>query len=652
MRLRNLNLTLISLALLSLITAAAQEANPAASRAATILRSMPVIKGYEQAAISPDGAKLAYTDGASITLSTPTAGAPSKSISAPNDVPVRELAWSPDSAHLVFLADLAGEKPAAELYLADVNTGGTRKLARFQGYVSTPRFSPDGKTIAVLFIENMPRVAGPLVPMSPPEGVIEEHYYEQRVTTVDLASANVRQVSPADIYVYEYDWSPDGKSWAATAARGSGDNNWWIARLYTIDTQSGTMHEVHKPKLQITVPRFSPDGKNIAFMSGIMSDFGVNGGDVFVVPSAGGEARNLTPAMKASASWLTWTSPDQILFSENIDGNAGVATVTTRGGEPKTTFQNFESFSAAEGEGLSLSNDGKMSAVIRHSFNRPPAIWAGPVGDWKQITMDNNSVKPAWGEARNVHWTNEGMRVQGWLLFPRNYDPKKKFPLVVHVHGGPASACMSRWDPSAGAMSAMDYFVLCPNPRGSYGQGEAFTQANVKDFGGGDFRDIMSGIDSLAREYPIDLERLGIYGHSYGGYMTMWAETQTTRFKAAMAGAGLSDWLSYYGENDIDEWMIPYFGASVYDDHKVYDKSSPILFVKNVKTPTLILVGDRDGEVPAPQSFEWWHALKTLGVPNQFVVYPNEGHGISQPQHRFDYSVRTMEWFDHWFIQK
>jgi dipeptidyl aminopeptidase/acylaminoacyl peptidase len=647
MLLRRLGLTVVTLLLAS--SSVAQQSQPSSTRAASAYHSMPAAKTIDQVAMSPDGTKIAWTDGQSITLSTPTAGAPTRTIAAPHNLTVRELAWSPDSTQLGFIADLAGDKPAAELYLADVTQTTSRKVADFRGYLSNPRFSPDGKTLAVLFIENMPRAAGALVPMTPPEGVIEEHYYEQRVTTVDLGTGTVRQVSPADMYVYEYDWSPDGKSWAATAAHGSGDNNWWVARLYTIESQSGALHEVYKPKLQVTIPRFSSDGKSIAFIGGLMSDFGVIGGDIFVVPSSGGDARNLTPNRKASASWLAWTSPDQILFTENIDGNAGIATVSTRGGDPKNVFQNFEAFQSADSEGLSLSRDGKSSAVVRSSFSSPPEVWAGPLGGWKQITTQNATIKPAWGEARNVHWTNDNMRIQGWLLLPRTYDKNKKYPLVVHVHGGPAGACMPRWNASDGAYSAMEYFVLCPNPRGSFGQGEAFTRANVKDFGGGDFRDIMTGIDALAREYPIDLTRLGIRGHSYGGYMTMWAETQTTRFKAAVSGAGLSNFLSYYGENEIDEWMIPYFGASVYDDPKVYEKSSPILFVKNVKTPTLILVGDRDGEVPAPQSFEWWHALKTLNVPTQFVVYPNEGHAISQPEHRRDYDVRSLEWFDRWF---
>lgn len=197
----------------------------------------------------------------------------------------------------------------------------------------------------------------------------------------------------------------------------------------------------------------------------------------------------------------------------------------------------------------------------------------------------------------------------------------------------------------------MGYFALCPNPRGSYGQGEAFTQGNVKDFGGGDFEDIMAGVDAISKQFPIDTRRIGIRGHSYGGYMAMWAETQTHKFAAAVAGAGLSDWLSYYGLNDIDEWMIPFFGASIYDDPAIYNKSDPMHFVKNVKTPTLILVGDRDGEVPMEQSVEWWHALSTLDVPTKLVVYPNEGHAFIRPEDSRDYTLRTLDWFEEWFAK-
>ena len=158
--------------------------------------------------------------------------------------------------------------------------------------------------------------------------------------------------------------------------------------------------------------------------------------------------------------------------------------------------------------------------------------------------------------------------------------------------------------------SALGYFVLMPNPRGSYGEGEGFTQANRKDFGYGDLKDILAGVDTVTSKLPVDPQRVGITGWSYGGFMTMFAVTQTDRFRAAVAGAGISNWQSYYGENSIDQWMIPFFGASVYDDPAVYAKSSAINFIKRVKTPTLVVVGDRDGECPAPQSFEFWHALR------------------------------------------
>src|SRR5207302_2258085 len=250
-----------------------------------------------------------------------------------------------------------------------------------------------------------------------------------------------------------------------------------------------------------------------------------------------------------------------------------------------------------------------------------------------------------------LEWTNEGFNIQGWLLPPARVESGKKYPMIVLIHGGPSSATMPEWPASFGmaraivaTLSSRGYYVLLPNPRGSYGQGEEFTGANVKDFGHGDLRDIMAGVDDAIKKYPIDAQRLGVTGWSYGGFMTMWTVTQTQRFRAAVAGAGIANWQSYYGQNQIDQWMIPFFGASVYDDPAVYAKSSPINFIKNVKTPTLVLVGERDAECPAPQSYEFWHALKTLRVPTQLVVYPDEGHVIAQTGHRRDIAKRSLGW--------
>ena len=171
---------------------------------------------------------------------------------------------------------------------------------------------------------------------------------------------------------------------------------------------------------------------------------------------------------------------------------------------------------------------------------------------------------------------------------------------------------------------------------------------HCSDFGYGDLRDIEAGVDAAVKAAPIDPNRTGIIGWSYGGFMTMYAVTQTDRFQAAVAGAGIANWQSYYGENDIDRWMVPYFGATVYDDPAPYARASVINYIKNARTPTLVLVGERDGECPAPQSFEFWHALKSLGVETKLVVYADEGHRISKPEHKRDIARRVAGWFaDH-----
>jgi dipeptidyl aminopeptidase/acylaminoacyl peptidase len=626
------------------LSAAAQQ-----SRIDQFVDALPKVKTLDQAAISPDGTRVAYIQSGALRVIAASPDTKSKTISPSGDLEARDAAWSPDGKRLAYIANKPHSQ-ASQIWVLDTRNGKAKQLTNATGYMSDPRWSPDGSKLAFLFIENANRIAGPLEPMTPDAGVVEQHIEEQRVAVVDPGGGAVKQVSPADLYVYEYDWSPDGKNWAAIAAHGSGDNNWWIARLYNISADSGALRQVYKPRLQIAIPRYSPDGQNIAFIEGLMSDAGSVGGDVFVVPAAGGEAKNVTPDIKSSPATLEWASPTRIVVTGNQDGDAFVAAVNPSGGEVETLWHGFESVSSdGFGQGISLAKDGKTAAAIRQDLRTPAEVWAGPIGQWKQLTNINAGVKPIWGDAKNVHWTNDGLQIQGWLVAPAKIEAGKRYPLIITVHGGPSAACTPRWLTNENAvLPAAGYFLLCPNPRGSYGVGEAFTQGNVKDFGGGDYRDIVASIDALSQQFPIDPDRVGIKGHSYGGYMTMWAETQTNRFKAAVAGAGLSDWLSYYGENDIDQWMLPFFGSSVYDNPTVYEKSSPIAFVKNVKTPTLIVVGDRDGEVPAPQSYEWYHALKTLGVPVQFVVYPNEGHRFWQPEHIRDHMIRIVEWFDRY----
>ena len=570
-----------------------------------------------------------------------------------------EAVFSPDSKQIAFLSDCTADRKPA-IFLADAS-GATppRQLAELNGYAHELAWSPDGKQVSFLYVEGSMRRPSPVAPEPLPAGVIGvEDVKVQRVAAVDAASGALSEVTPEQLYVYEYDWSPDSTRLAYVAAHPPGENNWWVAKLYTqapgaeptavLDPQtvSGSMHG-----LQMAVPRWSPDGTRIAFIGGLMSDQGSTGGDIYVVPAAGGEPVDETADWHESAAWFLWEGNDQLGIAAIQGGSSHLFGYDLASHEISTQYNLTLPDSVGAG-GLEMrvsTSKNNEVAFIRSSFSEPPEVWAGDLMDLKQVTHLNDALKPMWGQAKSIEWTNDGFHVQGWLLQPAHYDPAKKYPLIVYVHGGPSSANMPRW-PGAGygavPFSALDYFVLLPNPRGSYGQGEKFTRANRKDFGYGDLRDILAGVDAVEKQYPVDDRRVGITGWSYGGFMTMFAVTQTHRFRAAVSGAGLSDWLSYYGENSIDQWMIPFFGASVYDDPAVYAKSSAIDFVRNVRTPTLMVVGDRDGECPAPQSFEFWHALHDLGVPTELVVYPNEGHGFVKEQDRINVLERALGWFE------
>ncbi len=667
-----------------------------------ILSSQSRVRAIAQVAISPDGKRVAWLEAGQIRVApfdnlaqsqSVTGAAPGQSCRA------SDFVWSPDSASIAFLSDCDDPGEQSDLFLSHLDGNPARRITNLHGYVDALAFSPDSAFIAFLYVAGATRPSGALAAETPPSGVIgEDHDEIQRVAVVPAGTSQPVApgfVTPPNLHVFEFDWSPDSRSLAYIAADPPGENNWWIAKLYTQPIAAGTPsystaapksggHVGWEPKpnvvlapselsgplhgLQIAVPRWSPNGQSIAFIGGLMSDQGVVGGDVWVVPSAGGQPVDLTPGRPTSAQWIAWDDDQSLYVAELAGGDDRLIhlQIPASPGAAATFGETVFTIPGDAGSGeydpsLSTSADRSLFVFQASTFNTPPEIFAArakqppsvhsaDTARLFELSHFNDGVKPSWGDSVSLSWKNDGFQIQGWLLLPAHYDPAKKYPLLVEVHGGPASSVLSRWAGGAGGFSAttfseLGYFVLMPNPRGSYGQGEAFTEANRKDFGYGDLRDILAGVDTVLAKYPVDPQRVGIAGWSYGGFMTMFAVTQTHRFRAAVAGAGISDWLSYYGENSIDQWMIPYFGASVYDDPAIYARSSAITFIEQARTPTLTVVGDRDGECPAPQSFEFWHALRDLHVPAQLVVYPNEGHGFSNPADRRDTLERAVEWF-------
>ena len=619
----------------------------------------PHLRQFASVAMAPDGQHLAWigpTSNGSDAMGVELAanggrGAPiSVALPGADRGSMSELAWSTDSRQLSVLATTGNGTPA--LYLVPASGGEARRIATIPGSIRTPRFSPDGSRIAVLYSSPSEEANGPTQATPRDTGVMDTHIDRQHLAVVDVGTGHIKTISQPNLYVYEFDWSPSGKEFAVSAAAGSGNNNWWVARLDGIDAETGAMREIAKPTVQIAQPLWSPDGKQIAFIGGLMSDQGATGGDLYTVAAAGGTLRDITPNAATSVGAFRWRGNGSLLATMWSHGGSEIATVDAATGATQALWSADETISAGRGWGLpvvSSTSNGATVALVRESLSTPPEVWVGPVGHWTQITHVNTGVQPTWGKAVSVHWHNDRFDVQGFLIYPRNFDAGQHYPMVVYVHGGPSAATASTFMPESSeqaALSRAGYFVFMPNPRGSYGQGEAFTRANVKDFGYGDLRDILAGVDTVLHRYPVDGNRLGITGWSYGGFMTMWAITQTKRFRAAVAGAGLSDWLSYTGENGISAWMVPFFGATAYEDPAVYARSSPINFISHAHTPTLIVVGERDAECPSPQSFEFWRGLQHEGVKTQLVVYPDEGHHFNNAAHQRDVLSRSVAWFN------
>jgi len=551
------------------------------------------------------------------------------------------LTFGPDGR----LAFLQRTKGRVQLRLAGPRAPVT--LTTIEGIAQEPRFSPDGRRIALLVTIGARKEAGATQAGIRQVGEIGEENDEQRIGIVPATGGTLVPVSPADRYVYEYDWTPDGSAFVATSALGNGDDNWWIAELDRIDGATGAVQRIASPKIQMNQPHVSPDGSTVAFIGGIMSDFGSVGGDVYTVPISGGEPVDRTSGYPGSFTSLLWGRAG-LAASALISDRISLVPLDVLRGPSQPIWSAPASISAGDTR-FARSADGRTVAFVEQDFEHAPAIYAGTSSAPRQLTHDNDS----WASlvrAQSIEWKNGQFSVQGWLLSPNARPSAGKAPMVTSVHGGPAAANIPSfvWQGTTADLVRAGYYIFLPNPRGSYGQGEAFTRANIRDFGGGDLKDILAGIDAAERVAPIDDNRLGLMGYSYGGFMAMWANTQTNRFKAIVSGGGLSDWLSYYGINGIDQWMIPYFGKSMYEDPNAYWAVSAIRAITNAKTPAFVYAGERDVEVPPTQSIEYWHALKAMNVPTSLVIYPDEGHGIREPKDALDARRRTVAWFDRY----
>jgi dipeptidyl aminopeptidase/acylaminoacyl peptidase len=409
--------------------------------------------------------------------------------------------------------------------------------------------------------------------------------------------------------------------------------------------------------MQLARPRVSADGKKVAFIGGLMSDEGVEGGDVWVTDLVSGLSSNVTQGFAGTFNSVSWVGTE-LAAAVNVFGSMGMARVDPAKHRVTNVTVHAETISAREAR-IAVSGDGRSVAYAAESFTTPARLMFGAFGAARPITQPDPALLLDLS-VQDVRWHSDGREIQGWLLTPAGAaNPSKPRALIVEVHGGPSFATtpfyvgshVSNFGDMAGDMLRAGYAVFAPNVRGSFGEGEAFIRANINDMGDGPLRDTLTGVDEVERRTPIDDQRVGMYGWSYAGFFTMWVATHTERFHAIVSGAGMADWTSYYSQTVIPAWVDLFLGGPPYGNMDAYDRASPLRYLQNAKTPTLLLNGERDSGAPSMQAEAFWKGLLYYHVPTKFVIYPDESHRFQIPANILARSVDTLGWFNEWLMK-
>lgn len=575
--------------------------------------------------------------------------------------------WSPDSTRIAFLAARDMPRPDAppgprnQIWVIPVAGGEAERVTDEEVGVAQFRWSPDGKRLAYV-VRDTPQDKAERDKRKKDKFdaiVVDSGFIYSHLWTITLDTKEKRRVTEGAFTVGDPQWSPDGRSVVYVSSKGGAQESAFTdisdernTDLYVASATGGAVRQLTTNPGPDSAPRFSPDGQWVAYLANNdpaswagKTDLMLIGADAAGATTAA--PRNLTGQYNDSVSGAPKWSPDGgALYASGAEGVYGqLLKIAVAGGEPKTIFVSKGAYS-----GVDLSRDGRMLAFAFNDAKSSNNIWvASSAGrEAKQLTNFNLGIKDfALVPTEVIRWkAPDGLEIEGLLVKPLNYEPGKRYPLILQIHGGPYAQFVYGFNARAQIFAANGYAVLSPNPRGSTGYGNKFTTANVGDWGGKDYQDLMTGVDELIKMGLADPDRLGVMGGSYGGFMTFWVITQTNRFKAAIGHAGISDWYSFYGQSDIPGLMEYGFGGAPWTAREVYEKWSPVRYADRVKTPLLITHGEQDRRVPIAQAEQYYRALRKRGVETVFVRYPREGHGITEPNHQIDLVRRQLEWFD------
>ena len=628
-------------------------------------------------AISPDGRRIAYVvttrdreanvNRSAIWLVAATGGTPRQLTRGPRAD--RAPQWAPDGSWLAFLSD-RGEKRLTQVHGIDPAGGEAWAVTTGETAVSSFRLSPDGRQLAFVATAKGP----------PEDAELEKQRGRPIVRDSAYASAwaylwvaplegrvagAVRRSSPPLLDVTSVVWGPDSRAlaWGAKPSPLLRRN---VDGAVYVQSESGAPpRRVSDLPGGESVESWTADPGLVVAASGqtlgtynrklwrVPPDCLTGGGGAAVCPAP----EPLTAALDEDAVFVS-ASPRALLVEAARRTGRGLFRIPLAGGRPVgppaplTDDARFYSSFAA-------SRDGATLAFLAERGAEPPDVHVATLPRLAPVRLTNANPQAAglaFGEQRVVRWRSaaDGEAIEGVLTLPLGYRPGARVPLLLVIHGGPSGVSSDRFPATRGAypvpvFNALGYAVLQPNYRGSTGYGERFRGLNRGDISGKDWIDVNSGVDAMIVAGIADSARLGVMGWSFGGHHTFWGITQTTRFKAASAGAGANDLISMYSQTDLPEFYHTYLGPRPWEDFRLYESRSAYRFVDRVRTPLLIQVGEADRRVPAEQSIQFYEAMRALGnAPVTLVLYPGQPHGIADPRLSRDLMQRNVEWFRKW----
>lgn len=556
--------------------------------------------------------------------------------------------WSPDGHWLAFTSARGGDE--TQLYRLPVGGGEAERLTTGKGGIGAYRWAPDGRSIAFTRTEPRTEEEEKASKEKRDARVIDERYRLARLHVMSIdGDRTPRQLAVGDVHVVSFDWAPDGRSIAF--AHAVTPKVFEQTDVSVIDVATGALRSIRATDASEGSPRWSPDGQWLALTVSDDPPSWAFTTHVHVVPAQGGAGRMLAKSFDEQPNVVGWTRDGRrILFTETQGVVAKLWALPVDGGAPVAISPD-----GVHVLGAQLNADGTAIGFASQDADVPVEAFITPADRFAPVQVSRVQAAPAAvGRTDVLQWqAPDGTDVEGLLTLPVNYAAGTRVPLLVIVHGGPTGVFTRTFTGNPGpypiaAFAERGYAVLRVNPRGSSGYGRAFRYANYEDWGGGDFEDIMSGVDHVIGLGIADPDRLGIMGWSYGGYMTSWTITQTQRFRAASVGAGVTNLMSFTGTADIPGFIPDYMGGEFWDVFDTWTARSAMFHVKGVRTPTLIQHGEQDVRVPVSQGYELYNALRRLGVDVQMVVYPRQPHGIQEPKLMMDAMQRNLDWFTQW----